>query len=197
MTKYLTLLIFITLLNLPLTACVIHQAAFGDCAHRLQTADCHQTLAPDADLIKSSFTAADNLMQHALMDLYPGHRVLMTTIANIDNLTSSSSLGRLISEQLSARFAQKGYTVQEARLYDYLIVQPYSGEFVLSRHYRQTSLNAQGDILIAGTYATGNNTVYVTLKLLNVETAKVIASDAYTLPIGSNTEALLQSDRWW
>ncbi len=184
------------LLSVTLTGC-IHRYAFGDCTQRIKTGECYQTFSQDADLTMTSFAAADHLMRNGLMDLSPHSRLLVTTVADIDNLTDSTPLGRLVGEQLAVRFAQKGYTVTEAKLYNHIILMPYRGEFVLTRYLRETGLAQTADIAVAGTYAVGKDTVYVTLKMLDCQTSKVIASHAYTLPIGPNTYTLLQRPTWW
>jgi hypothetical protein len=197
MNNTLIFLIFtVSLLSTTLTGC-IHRYAFGDCTQRVKTAECYKTFSHDTDLTAASFTAADHLMRNGLMDLHPQSRILVTTLADIDNLTDSTPLGRLVGEQLAVRFAQKGYTVTEAKLYNHIILLPYRGEFVLTRYLRDTGLIQKADIAVAGTYAVGKDTVYVTLKMLDCQTSKVIASHAYTLPIGPNTYALLQRPTWW
>jgi hypothetical protein len=190
------LLIVLFLISFTLTGCT-HRLAFGDCTYRVKTAECYQEFSQDADITATSFAAADILMRNATVELGPEHKVLITTLADIDNLGDSTSLGRLISEQLSARFAQRGYPVKEAKMYNHLIVTPYAGEFVLSRHLRETNLTLHADVVVAGTYAVGKNMIYITLKMLDSNTGKVIASYAYTLPIGPNTYALLQKTTWW
>lgn len=180
-----------SLLNANLTGCTLHRVAFGDCTYRIKTADCFQEASQDADIIASSYVAADSLIRDA-KTLHPDHRLLITTIADIDNLRESSSLGRLIGEQLAARFTQRGYTVIEAKLHQGLIIVPRMGEFVLSRQLREMGYEQNISKVIAGTYAIGKDRVYVTLKMLDCKDGKAVSSHAYTLPIGPNTHTLLQ-----
>ena len=188
-------LIFLTLL---LTGCTRY-AAFGDCAYRVKTGECYQALGNDSDLIETTYQAVDRLTQNIPDIALPAKgRILVTTVANIDKLDSSSSFGRLLSEQLAARFVQHGFHTIEARLDNKLTMISHTGEFVLSRKQRELGQKQLADVAIVGTYAEAKDTVYVTLKMLNFNNSKVLSSYAYTLPIGPNTAMLLQeSYNWW
>jgi len=180
-------------LLLNLTSCT-YRMAFGSCDYRTKTGECYQETVQDIDITSATYTAADNLMRNAVMLLRPQDTLLVTTIADLNNLEASTSLGRLIEEQLVARFAQKGYTIKETRLHDGLIIIPQTGEFILS--YEVAKIPA--DLIIAGTYAVAKDTVYVTLKMLDCKNGNIVASYAYPLPLGPNTLTLLQPKRgWW
>lgn len=136
-------------------------------------------------------------MRYVPSVLYPRLQILVTSLANIDNLEDSSSLGRLIGEQLSIRFAQHGYTVIEPKLQQDLIMIPRTGEFIFSRQAVEIARQQNIDMIVAGTYATAQDQIYITLKMLNCQNAKIMSSYAYTLPLGPNTLALLQKSFWW
>jgi hypothetical protein len=190
-------LLFLTLLLLTtcLTGCT-YRMAYGGCAYRVKTGECYQEKSiQDADILTTSYAAADHLMY--FVSPTPHSRLLITSIADIDNLEDSSSLGRLIGEQLSARFAQKGYNVIEVKFHSDLYAIPRTGEFVLSRELREMGGAYKGDQIVSGTYAVGKDMVYITLKMLSFKNSKVLSSYAYTLPIGPNTTALLQKSWWW
>jgi TolB-like protein len=171
--------------------------AFGNCAYRIQSGECYQEKVPDADIMASSYVAADKLIHYASTQLTPKSRLLVTSIANIDNLEDSTALGRLIGEQLSARFSQYGYTVLEPKWRKGLNLIRETGEFVLSRGWRSAEEIHHVDKIIAGTYTVGKNKVYVSLKMLNENTGEIISSYGYNLPMGSNTSALLRPKYFW
>lgn len=185
--------------GISLQGCTYQRVAFGYCAFRVKTAECDGQIIPDTNLIASSYTAADRLLQGTtnFVESFQDKRFLVATIADLDDLEDSTTLGRLIGEQLAARFAQRGYLVLEPKLQPELTFFTRTGEFVLSREAREFLLTKQVDAVVAGTYAVGKDTVYITLALLNCKNNQVIASYAYTLPIGPNTYALLQKFWWW
>ena len=196
MRQILLTLFFFGLLNVGLTGCT-HRMAFGGCAYRVKSGECQPKNIRDADIMATSYVAADNLLRNMIDWQEPHPLLLVTSLADIDNLKDSTSLGRLIGEQLSVRFVQQGYPVVEAKLQRGLIKIPRTGEFVLSRDVQIVGQAQQANIIVAGTYAIGKDKVYVTLKMLNCNNGEVISSYAYHLPLGPNTLALLQKSFWW
>jgi TolB-like protein len=191
-------LILVFFIILPILNGCPSRIAYGNCAYRVKTGECQlQQLAKDTNLTTSSYAAADHLMRYVPSVLYPRLQILVTSLANIDNLEDSSSLGRLIGEQLSIRFAQHGYTVIEPKLQQDLIMIPRTGEFIFSRQAVEIARQQNIDMIVAGTYATAQDQIYITLKMLNCQNAKIMSSYAYTLPLGPNTLALLQKSFWW
>jgi TolB-like protein len=197
-TPFITAVIFFLLILIShITGCT-YRMAFGGCEYRIRTGECPQKiLTPDVNLIESSYQAADNLIRNKQLTFKSKSRLLITTIADIDNLEDSTSLGRLIAEQLAVRFAQRGYSVVEAKLQSGLFMIPNTGEFILSHQLRNLGQQYQASTVVAGTYAIAKDKVYITLKMLDCQSSEVISSYAYTLPLGSNTLTLLQKSFWW
>lgn len=178
------------------------QIAFGPCHSRIYSGECDtakRTIA-DADLITTNYQAADRLIANTLEPINPQRRILVTTLADLNDLDTSTPLGRLIGEQLSARLVEHGFTIVEAKLHSGLFLIPKTGEFVLSRTVRElrelghTQLANQ---VVAGTYVVGDNKIYITLKLLDFWDSRVTAAYSYTLPLGANTALLLKNPSWW
>lgn len=192
-------LVSLCLLVSQLTACT-PRIAFGNCAYRIKTAECpdeSKDLRKDADITRANNEAADKLVMNLREPNRQKLRLVMTTIADIDNFNNSSSLGRLIGEQLSARFAQHGLSVLEAQARHTFIVNPRTGGLVLSHDLQTIGQSQFATAAVAGTYAVGEDTVYVTLKIIRLRDGELLSSHVYTLPIGANTEALLQKWWWW
>lgn len=66
-------------------------------------------------LIPSNYAAADSLLAQLRGQLAPAQALIAATVVNIDALEQSSTLGRLISEQVSARFTLAGYRMVEMK----------------------------------------------------------------------------------
>jgi TolB-like protein len=164
----------------------------------MQTGECAGSQIDEGNLIQLNFNAADQLIREANLSnrLKNRHRFVITTLADINNLSESTSLGRLISEQITERFVQNHYDVFDARLHSHLMVSS-EGEFALSREWREIGRKQKAHYLISGTYAVGDNQVYVTLKMLDFVTGKIVASQAYSLPKDANIQALLKEYLWW
>lgn len=174
------------------------RVAYGQCAYRIQSGDCFGAQIDDTNLLQLNFEAADRLIQAANLSnrLKMRHRFVITTLADVNDLSESTALGRLISEQITERFIQNRYDVFDARLHSRLMVSD-EGEFVLSRELREIGRAQKAEFLIAGTYAVGETQVYITLKMLSFVNGKILASQAYSLPKDVNVRALLQKYPWW
>lgn len=194
--KYQIILLILALTCMGLTSCT-RQIAYGKCNYRVKTGECQsQEPVKDSNIMAANFAAVDNLMHYFSVWQTPNLRIMVTTIANIDNLEDSSSFGRLLGEQISVRMAQVGLAVIEAKFYQGLTFIPRTGEFILSRELREWGKIQKANVFVAGTYAVAEDVVYVTLKMLNFEDSRILSSHAYKLPIGPNTLALLQ-ENWW
>jgi len=195
-------LLIIILSNSLAAGCARHfmaeRVAYGQCAYRVQTGECAASQIEEGGLMQLNFNAADQLIRDANLSnrLKNRERLVITTLADLNNLSESTALGRLISEQITQRFIQHRFNVFDARLHSHLMVSS-EGEFALSREWREIGRAQKAHYLTAGTYAVGDNQVYVTLKMLDFATGKIVASQSYSLPKDANVQALLQEYLWW
>lgn len=146
----------------------------------------------DVNLISLNHVAADNLIAAAAGVLSTSHPILTTSFANIDDLKSSSTFGRIAGEQVGSRFSQTGYSVVEMKVRSSVFIKEQSGEFILSRELKTLSTLHDAQAVLVGTYAVGSASVYVTAKLIATKDNIVIASYDYILPMGPDTKALLR-----
>lgn len=142
------------------------------------------------DLVESSQRAADALLQQG-PPLDPAHPVLVATIVQVDRLNESSRLGRLISEQIAGRMAQRGVRVTELKLRETLAMRPGQGELLLSREVREVSQAQAAQAVVVGTYAVASQAVYVSLKLVNPHGNAVVSAYDYALPLDDDVRGLL------
>ena len=146
------------------------------------------------DLIGINYSAVEQLIGNHQGDLSSDKPILVASIVDIDNLELSSTLGRLIAEQVGSRLAQMGYLVKELKLRGQLLVREQSGEFVLSRDIKRIRGKYDAQTIVAGTFASGNNVVYINLRLIRAEDARVVSSVDYTIPIDQNVFSLIDFD---
>jgi len=119
--------------------------------------------------------------------------IIVTTIADVDRLEASSSMGRITTEQIASRLAQLGFNVTEVKVRGNLFIErgrgdyktagpPFSGEFVLSRNVEQIASEHKAVVIIAGTYAVGKTHSIVSLRAIDVATKRIIAGHDYAVP---------------
>lgn len=148
--------------------------------------------ASQSELISSSYRAADALLAQAERQVSAQHPLIIATLVNINALEESSPLGRLISEQVAARFAQQGYRVVELKIRQKLYMKRDEGELMLTREIRDIARQQDAQALVIGTYAVGADRVFINLKLTQIETNIALAAVDYALPLDMNIRTLLQ-----
>ena len=68
-----------------------------------------------------------------------------------------------------------------------VIISEYGkGEFILSRNVKEISRSRGAQAVIAGTYALGADSVYVTVRLIRATDGKILSSYDYTLRMDDN-----------
>ncbi len=151
-------------------------------------------------LQESSYSAAEALLSQAGFRLGTDMPVLVGTISEINKIETSSSLGRLISEQVGARMVQAGYDVREVRLSRKISVNDGSfsgnmaGEYFITRDGGDLIPAISAGALVFGTYAVGRDRIFVNLRLAEPGTGKIIAAHSYNLVNNAETRRLLAGD---
>ncbi len=131
----------------------------------------------------------DALLLGAALD--PGQPVLVATLVNVDRLDESSRLGRIFSEQMAGRMAQRGLRVTEVKLREDLVLHREQGALLLSRELREVSQAQSAQAVVVGTYAVSASVLYISLKLVNPVGNQVVAAHNYALPVDENVRSLL------
>lgn len=146
------------------------------------------------NILESSYMAADALAQIIYeRDFMLEYPIVAASFVNINKLTESSTLGRLLPEYIGSRLAQYGFNIIEIKLrQDSVFIKKDSGEFMLTRDLRH--LNPTRDIhsVLVGTYAVADQFVFVSARLVKVQDNAVIAGYNFEIPIDPVVRALLQ-----
>ena len=99
--------------------------------------------------------------------------IAVSTFVNLDDLYSSSTFGRILSEQLMSDLAMRGYTVVEMRQAEALQILQSEGELGLSRDIEMIKPAQQISGLVVGTYAVSPVRVYINTRLIDPRTSLV------------------------
>lgn len=148
-------------------------------------------LSDPFDLVEANYRAADVLLQTAPLDL--ALPVLVATVVQVDRLGESSRLGRLITEHVAGRLAQRGVRVTELKLRETLAMRPSQGELLLSREARDVTQAQTAQAVVVGTYAVSSGSVFVSLKLVNPLGNTVLAACDYALPMDATVRELVMA----
>ena len=142
-------------------------------------------------LLAHTEQATENLMaglRHPVPDQGP---LLVASLADINDLATSSPFGRVVSEQMGAHLTKAGYRVLDARLQSRIFVKKGEGEFLLSREVREASRSYNASAVLVGTYAEAEDTVLVSVRLVRSRDSLVLAATNFTLPKTPQIQSLL------
>lgn len=144
------------------------------------------------EITRNNRAAANNLIRIAGPEISPRANIVAASFVSIDNLTRSSTFGRVASQQLSSQLTAAGYSVVEMLLRDSVYISEREGEFLLSRAVSDISTQHSAALVLVGTYAVGNSNVFVTAKLVRTADSMVVASHDYVLPYTRDMRTLLR-----
>lgn len=143
-------------------------------------------------LIPANYKAADALLAQLVPALSKSQPLIIATVVNIDNLDQSSTLGRLTSEHVSARFTKAGYRMIELKYRNGIYVKRSQGEMMLTREIKELAQSHDAQAVIVGTYGQSDEFVFVNLKVIQPATNIVLAVQDYALPLDITTKSLLR-----
>lgn len=147
--------------------------------------------APGAGIIAAGYHASDALIAIARPELDPERPIIVATVVDIDQLERSSTLGRYISESVSARFTQNRYRMVEMKFQNAVYMKRDEGELMLTREIRDIANAHRAQAVIVGTYSRASSTVLVNLKVVRPESNIVIAATDYALRMNRDVCALV------
>ena len=146
---------------------------------------------PVTNMIGISYAAADALASQLERSFPAGTSIIVTTLVSINQLESSSPMGRLISEQLANRFTHLNYNVIEVKTRNQLYVKRNEGELILTREIREIAQHHKVQLIVSGTYTETPDRVFVNLKVIDWESDLIRAAFDYTLSKDPLVKSLL------
>lgn len=136
-----------------------------------------------AEIITPNYAAGTSLINIMAGRVPEDTRFLLTSFVNLDNLSETSTLGRIIPHQIGTRLTQCGYEVVDMRLRtESLLVREKEGEFALSRKLTELARDNKANAILVGTYSVVYNQVYVHTKVLRTADSLTLAAADYMLP---------------
>ena len=110
-----------------------------------------------------------------------GTVALPVSFVNLDDFKTTSSLGRLIAEQLFYEFNQRGFPIREYRIPGSISIRPTEGEFYLSRDLGNLSVHSSGSVVIVGTYSGDSRAVFINARLVRPRDGRVLRTASIVL----------------
>ncbi|MFC4158606.1 FlgO family outer membrane protein [Chitinimonas lacunae] len=145
-------------------------------------------------LIRASYSATDQLVAVLPQPLPRDAPLIVATFVDINRLTSSSTLGRMLAEQVSTRLTQLGHPVVELKLRGNVFVREGTGELLLSREVKDLSISHRAQAVVVGTYAASPERIFLNLKIVRPTDNRILAAHDIALTPDENILSLLMSD---
>jgi TolB-like protein len=108
--------------------------------------------------------------------------LVVASLSDAQNLEKSSALGNIVADMIRTRLVQNGYTTTEIRLRNSVSLQKDEGEFLLSRNSHAIVPPKNVVAILTGTYTASEEKVYISLKLIGVVDAHIIAGVDFVIP---------------
>jgi len=131
--------------------------------------------------VGANYKAADTLLAQLNGRLLAEKPLIMATVVNIDSLDQTSTLGRLISEQISTRLSQGGLKMVEMKLRNNVYLKRNQGELMLTREIGEVAQNHNAQAVVVGSYAETSDMVFINIKVVQPQNNFVIAGHDYVL----------------
>jgi TolB-like protein len=146
--------------------------------------------------IDANYAATDALVRAFPVGEWAKTPIIVATVVDVDNLDASSTMGRMITEQVASRLAQRGYQPYELKLRGNLFVRAPSGELLLSREVSRVAQQHNAPVVVVGTFGRARSTVYVGLKAVQVSDNRILAGNDYAIPITDNLRNTVRDSRY-
>jgi TolB-like protein len=149
---------------------------------------------PYTAVLESSYLSADKLARALVgRQFSPNTPIMAASFVDIDNLTTSSTFGRIVSEQIASRLAQHGFRIIEMKLrQESVFIKRGEGEFMLSRELRDLGSSREIGAALVGTYAVSEHFIFVSARIVRTEDSTVLAGCDYEIPNDDITRSLMR-----
>jgi len=142
--------------------------------------------------INANYKAADALLQQLSGKLVADKPLIVATMVNIDALDQTTTLGRLVSEQVSTRMAQGGLSMLEMKLRNSVYLKRNQGELMLTREIGEVATAHNAQAIVVGSYAETSDMVFINIKVIQPNTNFVLAGQDYVLAKEAIVRSMLQ-----
>lgn len=144
----------------------------------------------DVDTLERVEEATVDLL-NSTEGLSPDRPIIAATFVNIDDLSESSTLGRMLSETFASQLVRAGQQVIEVKMRDSLFIQEDAGELILSRDIRRLSASHDAQAVLIGTYARAGTAIFVNVRIVRSRDNIILGATSMRLPLNQNIRAML------
>lgn len=151
---------------------------------------CHTTSVTEA-----AMSLAEQLASHLTLRLDRSQPVVPTVFVSLDDVETSSPLGRLLAERTADALARWGFSLSEVRLRTQTLrITPLHGEFALTRQENALASPISAQAVLTGTYAQSGHALHVSARLIHATSHTVLSTADCELILTPATRAAMKAD---
>ena len=121
-----------------------------------------------------------------------GVSLAVTVPVDVNDLDASNPLARQMGEELARWFVQAGYSVQEIRKGNTVLIEPGNGEKLLTRRDNLLDKkNIESAAIMTGTYSVTSKNVRFNIRVLHTATQEVLGMSTVSVPLTAEVRSLL------
>ena len=117
---------------------------------------------------------------------------LIGSFVDLNDMTKSSPMGRLIAENLMHELQVRSWRIFEPRLMQNFMINE-GGEFVLSRDVKQLKTKYGVSGVVAGTYVVSGDYTVVNARVINVDNGIVLSTGQIQIPSNWFSDSLMSA----
>ncbi|WP_338763353.1 FlgO family outer membrane protein [Massilia sp. METH4] len=167
--------------TLAALAIALATALLAGCSSTPPKDEANYATVSSNQFVNANYKAAEALLSQLNGKLAADKPLIMATIVNIDALDQTSTLGRLISEQISTRMAQGGVKMLEMKLRNSVYLKRNQGELMLTREIGEVAQTHSAQAVVVGSYAETSDMVFINVKVVQPQSNFVLAGHDYVL----------------
>lgn len=145
--------------------------------------------------INQSSLAAEELIGKANGTIRKDLPLIVGSFADSENMTATTSFGRMMTQQFSTQLVNRGYRVAELLMRESIYITE-KGEFLLSRKAKDLSKQYEAHAAIVGTYVVGHDTIYVNAKIVDISTNTILAAHSFNVVLDDNVKKMLERSQY-
>lgn len=160
---------YITLLIILLSGCDMITS------HRFEYPYVPPKESKDNQLYSVVLRLTDRLLSQ-MPRIRDGQTIAISTIVNLDRMSTSDGFGRQLSESMYSALDARGVHLVEPRLTGRFMMVPQSGEFALSRNARDLIGRMNITYMLVGSYQPSHSGIHVNVRIIRLSDRSVVSA---------------------
>lgn len=144
----------------------------------------------DDNLVERSYDAVGQLLKNLRQPLPQGNVVVVNSLIDVADLGQTLAFGRIVSDQLTSALRANGYLVTGMELPTEMFIKNDAGILQIPEKTLAALHGINAKAVLIGSYAPGRNHIYVSLRLIDIDSQITMSSTDYAVSMGPDAKAM-------